>query len=349
MTGRVLLLSPSRGLGGGIERYIATLEYAFAAEGVECQRLDLSGPGARAHARLLVRGRAVLRAGSEPARLVVAHRALLPVAALLARNSAICGMSLLCYGSEMWSSRRRPRRALELRLMRRIDVRAVAISNFTAGVLLRDCHATVLPPALSREWFDTLAAAPAGAPGPGPDIRLVTAFRLEDWRYKGLPQLVAAVTALGRPDVCLTICGSGNPPADLLHLVSGYSWCTLRPGLSDDDLARELAAADLFVLATQTRSGRGAVGEGFGLVLLEAQVAGTPVIAPAYGGSCEAYVEGVTGVAPEDESAEALTRVLQDLVKDPARLAWMGGRAAQWTRQAFAPERYAQLTVRRLL
>ena len=49
--------------------------------------------------------------------------------------------------------------------MRRADVRAVAISNFTAGALLRDCRATVLPPALSREWFDTLAAAAAGGQG----------------------------------------------------------------------------------------------------------------------------------------------------------------------------------------
>ena len=103
------------------------------------------------------------------------------------------------------------------------------------------------------------------------------------------------------------------------------------------------------MLATQTRSGRGAVGEGFGLVLLEAQAAGTPVIAPAYGGSREAYVEGVTGVAPADESADALTRTLHDLLKDPARLARMGRHAAQWTRQAFAPEHYAQLAVRRLL
>ena len=349
MKGRVLLLSPSRGLGGGIERYVATLEWAFAAEGVACRCLDLSGPGARAHARLLARGRAILRVASEPVRLVVAHRALLPVAALLARDPAVCGMSLLCYGAEMWGSRVRPRRELEHRLMRRADVRAVAISNFTAGALLRNCRATVLPPALSGEWFDTLAAAAAGGQGNSPGIRLVTAFRLEDWRDKGLAQLVAAVTALGRPDVCLTICGSGYPPADLLRLVSEYSWCTLRPGLSDEDLARELAAADLFVLATQTRSGRGAMGEGFGLVLLEAQVAGTPVIAPAYGGSHEAYVEGVTGVAPEDESGEALTRTLHDLLKDPARLAWMGRHAAQWTRLAFAPERYAQLAVRRLL
>ena len=349
MTGRVLLLSPSRSLGGGIERCVTTLVWAFAAEGVEGQRLDLSGPGARAHAQLLAQARACMQAKSEPTRLIVAHRALLPVAALLARDSTACGVSVLCHGNEMWDSRWRPRRTLERRLMRGAGVRVVACSNFTAGAIMRDCLATVLPPALSREWFDTLAAAAAARPGRGPGARLVTAFRLEDWRTKGLPQLVAAVMALARPDVCLTICGSGDPPAGLLRLVSGHSWCRLRPGLSDEDLACELAAADLFVLASQTRSGRGAVGEGFGLVLLEAQVAGTPVIAPAYGGSREAYVEGVTGVAPADESAEALTRTLHDLLKDPARLAWMGRRATQWTRQAFAPERYAQLAVRRLL
>jgi len=349
MTGRVLLLSPSRGLGGGIERYVATVEWALAAEGAECRRLDLSGSGARAHARLLARGRVILRADPEPTRLVVAHRALLPVAALLARDSAVRGVSVVCYGSDVWGSRWRPRRNLERRLMRGAGVRVVACSNFTAGALMRDCHATVLRPALSREWFDTLAAAAAGNSDRGPGIRLATAFRLVDWQDKGLPQLLTAVMALGRPDVYLTICGSGNPPTDLLRLVSEYSWCVLRPGLGDDGLARELAAADLFVLATQTRSGRRAVGEGFGLVLLEAQAAGTPVIAPAYGGSHEAYIDGVTGVAPADESTEALTRTLHDLLKDPARLAWMGEHAAQWTRQAFDPARYAQLAARRLL
>ena len=349
MTRRVLLLSPSRGLGGGIERYVATLEWAFAAAGVDCQRLDLSEPGARAHARMLDRGRAMLRAGSQPARLVVAHRALLPIAALLARDPAACGVSVVCHGCEMWDSRWRPRRSLERWLMRRAIVRVVAVSNFTAGAILGDCRATVLPPGLSREWFDTLAAAAEDRPERREGVRLATAFRLADWRGKGLEQLLASVAALGRPDVSLTVCGSGEPPTDMMSMVGGYPWCTVRSRLSDGELARELAAADLFVLATQTRAGRSAFGEGFGLVLLEAQVAGTPVIAPARGGSREAYVEGVTGVAPPDESVDALEWTLHDLLKDPDRLAWMGRHAAQWARQAFAPERYAQLTVRRLL
>ena len=59
------------------------------------------------------------------------------------------------------------------------------------------------------------------------------------------------------------------------------------------------------------------------------------MIAPAYGGSHEAYIEEATGVAPADESAEALTRTLDDLLEDPARLAWMGRHVVQWTRQAF--------------
>jgi phosphatidylinositol alpha-1,6-mannosyltransferase len=349
MRDRVLLLSPSRGQGGGIERYVETLEWALAAEGIDCQRLDLSSAGTRAHLRLLARGRALLRKESGPVRLVVAHRALLPVAALLARDPAVCGMSVVCHGTDMWGPRWGPRRSLERRLMRRADVRVVAVSNFTSGAILRDCRATVLPPTLSREWFGTLAAAAASSQARGQGIGLMSAFRLTDWRGKGLPQLLAAVAALGRPDVNLLICGSGDPPVGLLRLVSEYPWCTVRAGLSDGDLARELAAADLFVLATRTRSGRRVAGEGFGLVLLEAQAAGTAVIAPAYGGSHETYVEGITGVAPTDESAEALTGILHDLIKDPARLAWMGGHAAEWARQAFAPERSAQLIVRRLL
>ena len=349
MADRVLLLSPSRAQGGGIERYVETVEWALAAKGVDCQRLDLSKPGARAHARMLAQGRVMLRAGSQPARLVVAHRALLPTAALLARDPAADGVSVICHGCEMWDPRWRPRRSVERWLMRRGTVRMVAVSNFTAGAILGDGRATVLPPGLSRTWFDTLTAAAAGEQHRGPGIRLVTAFRLAEWQGKGLPQLVAALTALGRPDVSLTICGSGDPPAGMMRLVGGISWCTVRPGICDGDLARELAAADLFVLATRTRTGRRASGEGFGLVLLEAQVAGTPVVAPAHGGSRDAYVEGVTGAAPADESAQALAATLDDLLKDPDGLTRMGQHAAQWARQAFAPERYAQLTVRRLL
>jgi glycosyltransferase involved in cell wall biosynthesis len=353
MTGQVLLLTPSRGLGGGIERYVETLEWAFVDQGIKHARVDLhdghSPARASAYARVVAECRQSLRASGLPTRLVVAHRALLPVASLLARDRLVSGISVVCHGSDVWGMPLRPRWYIEKRLMRTAAVRVVAVSAFTSGALADISPATILPPGLSRPWFDELVQAAKMARTPGPDIRIVTAFRLADWRGKGLPQLLEAVAMLGRPDIHVTICGSGDPPPELRELVGGHPSCALRPGLTDSALAGQLADADLFVLATRTRLGRNASGEGFGLVLLEAQIAGTPVLAPAYGGSHDAYIDRTTGVAPTDESAEALARVLDGLVADPRRLTQMGSHAAEWARESFAPDRYAPLAVARLL
>jgi phosphatidylinositol alpha-1,6-mannosyltransferase len=349
VTSRVLLLTPSRGRGGGIERYVETLEWAFTKQGVEYGRIDLLRAGASAHARLLGEGRNHLRASGTPTRLVLAHRALLPVASLLVRERSVQGISVVCHGSDVWATRPRARRRVENHLLRRPSVRVVAVSSFTAGALAGGGPACVLPPGLSGRWFRTLVSASEGVQRSGSQLHLITAFRLADWRAKGLPELLAALASLGRRDLCLTVCGNGNPPPDLVDLIRTYPYCVLRAGLSDHELAAEFAAADLFVLATRTKSGRRACGEGFGLVLLEAQVAGTPVVAPAYGGAHDAYLDGVTGVAPIDESPAALAGTLAELLSDPRRLGHMGRRAAEWARECCDPEIYPVRAVSRLL
>jgi hypothetical protein len=45
MSEKVLFLTPSRGLGGGIERYVEALEWAFDHRGVKRWRIDLRGSG----------------------------------------------------------------------------------------------------------------------------------------------------------------------------------------------------------------------------------------------------------------------------------------------------------------
>ncbi len=345
----VLLLAPSRGLGGGIERYVQTVQSAFTDRGVAHQRLDLAHPGLAAHRVLFDEAAAALAGAAGPARVILGHRALLPVASLLARARLVRGISVICHGSDVWGSRSRPRWQLESWLMRRANVRIVAVSSFTAGALFPGGQATILPPGLSRTWFRELTAAAAADRAPRAGVGLMTAFRLGEWREKGLPQLTEAIAALDRADVRLTVCGSGEPPADLVDHAGRYPWCSLRPGLADRELATQFAAADLFVLATRTRSGPHPCGEGFGLVLLEAQVAGTAVIGPAHGGSPDAYLEGVTGATPRDESAATLAAVLGGLVRQPGRLAEMGTRGGAWARERFAPDRYAALAVDRLL
>lgn len=348
MSQNALLLTPSRGLGGGIERYVDTLEWAFSAQGVGFQRIDLHRSGGRAHARMLAQARLQLRDQPRPTRLILAHRALLPVASLLAREHSVCGISVICHGSDVWGRRHRPRQNVEHFLMRRPGVRVVAVSSYTGGALAANCRATILPPALSNDWFRMLIDA-STALERSPGINIVTAFRLSDWRDKGLPQLLEAVAALDRTDVRVTVCGSGKPSPNLLRLVGEHRRCTLRAGLTDRQLARQLADADLFVLATRTRPGRQASGEGFGLVLLEAQVAGTPVVGPAHGGSRDAYVDQITGLTPMDETAGSLAKTLDEVLKDPVRLAHMAKRAGEWARETFSPTRYASRAVDALL
>jgi glycosyltransferase involved in cell wall biosynthesis len=345
----VLLLAPSRGLGGGIERYVQTVQSAFTDRGVAHQRLDLARPGPAGHRALFGEAAAALAGAAGPARVILGHRALLPVASLLARARPVRGVSVICHGSDVWGSRSSPRWQLESWLMGRANVRLVAVSSFTAGALFPGGQATILPPGLSRTWFRELTAAAAAPRAPRAGVGLMTAFRLGEWREKGLPQLTEAIASLGRADVRLTVCGSGEPPAELVDHVGRYPWCSLHSGLADGELAAQFATADLFVLATRTRSGRRPCGEGFGLVLLEAQVAGTAVIGPAHGGSPDAYLEGVTGATPRDESAAALAAVLGEVLRQPGRLAEMGTRGSAWARGQFAPDQYAALAVDRLL
>jgi phosphatidylinositol alpha-1,6-mannosyltransferase len=346
----VALVAHSQGLGGGIERYVATVEDAIRGSGSPYTRLNLhdhpsphvQSAGPRGHwtanRRLLTRLRQHLDAtGSR--RLVLGYLNLLPVALLATRQRPDTGITVVLHGSEIWAQGL-PRR-LMLRLLSSPRVRPVAVSGFSAGALFPVAAAGVLPPGLSAPWFDTLTAAGRTARPESPGVRIMTSFRLESWRDKGLPELLAAIRRLGRPDLSLVVCGSGPVPADLQRLVAAAPFCTVRSNLSDPDLAAEFAAADLFVLATRLRSKPLRSGEGFGLVLAEAQVAGTPVIAPAYGGGSDALRPGITGAVPVDESVGALATVIERLVQEPDRLARLGRAAAAWAGEEFDPARYA--------
>jgi phosphatidyl-myo-inositol dimannoside synthase len=350
VTGSILLLAPSRGLGGGIERYVSTIEVAFAANSIPYRRLDLRRPGVPAGTRQRIgfvrEVRQAVRSGPGPARLVLAHRNLLPVVHAVSRFPNFAAATVIVHGNEVWSGNR----ARGGRTMRRPDVRVVAASNFTAGAVAHLCRPSVLHPGVPAPWYDTLVRAGARErPGAKRQLHLVTTFRLSSWRDKGLGTLLIAVSRLGIDELRLTVCGSGPVPDDLRAEVAAYPWCRLMPDLSDHDLAGQLAGADLFVLCTRTRAGAGACGEGFGLVLLEAQLAGTPVIAPAHGGSSDAFLPGVTGVAPVDETPSALCAVLAPLLADAGRRAEMGRAAAAWSRARFEPATYSRQIVRALL
>jgi glycosyltransferase involved in cell wall biosynthesis len=349
MDEHVLLLAPSEHRGGGIERYVSTVESVFKRFEVPYRRLNLIRHdrlhGLDTKLRFVQEVRRAVRCGSGPTRLLVAHCNLLPVVSAVTGLENYSGTTVILHGREIWSRGKLWARSV----LRRPDVRVVAVSNFSAGGLVTTCPANVLPPGVSPAWYRMLVDAGGKATRVPGEFNVVTTFRLEDWRGKGLPTLLDALWLAGDDRLRLTICGTGYCPSELVEAIAPYPWCHLTPGLSDRDLAQVLANADVFVLATRTRQGARASGEGFGLVLLEAQLAGTPVVAPAYGGSGDAFLPGVTGLAPLDETPEALAAALDTLLRDDEGRQHMGEAAAQWSRTRFEPEAYGRQVMRVLL
>lgn len=78
--------------------------------------------------------------------------------------------------------------------------------------------------------------------------------------------------------------------------------------------------------------------EGFGIVFLEANCFGTPVVAGRSGGMSEAVEDGVNGVLVSPTDAGELGRVLSGLLGDSDRLRRLGEQGRERTLVRFAPE-----------
>jgi len=342
---RVLLLSPSRGLGGGIERYLMTVEETLRAGGADLVRLDLLGPDGdlslATRSRFLLRALDVARRFGRTDSVITGHANLIPVAAAVARLTRASLGPVVFHGTDIWDLR-----WIDQAILRADPcLRPVAVSSYSAGALSRVGLAPVLAPGISPAWRTSLLAEGARRRPLSPVPTMLSVFRLDDWVGKGATVLLEAVEAarVSVGPIRLVLAGRGPAPGALHELVSAHPDTELHESPTDEALARFYATADLFVLCTRTRSrGPDKSGEGYGIVLLEAQLAGCAVVGPASGGSHDAYQDGVTGQTPVDESAEALADVLRSMLVDRARLARTGRRAAEWAEAATRPEDYTR-------
>ena len=83
------------------------------------------------------------------------------------------------------------------------------------------------------------------------------------------------------------------------------------PPVARKDLAQWYRAADLIVVPSYSES--------FGLVALEAQACGTPVVATAVGGLRTAVADGISGVLVDGHDPKAWSSVIVRLLQEPQR------------------------------
>jgi phosphatidylinositol alpha-mannosyltransferase len=178
-----------------------------------------------------------------------------------------------------------------------------------------------------RRWFGgeytivpngvDIEAAPQGPKPPSDELRLLFVGRAEE--RKGLPVLLAAFQALvEHVPSRLTIVGAD--PEEISRRVADpdlMSHIDVLGKVSDSVLWRQLGEADILCAPSLA-------GESFGMVLIEAMAAGTPVIASAIAGYSDVVTNGVDGILVPPADPQALGEELQLLAHEPERLVAMG-------------------------
>lgn len=153
---------------------------------------------------------------------------------------------------------------------------------------------------------------------------------------KGQDKLIAALPAVleTHPEATLVIVGAGRIEAKLRQQAAPLGDAVRFLGsLTHQDMVDVLAASDVFAMPARTRGG-GLDVEGLGIVYLEAQACGIPVIAGNSGGAPET-VTPRTGLVVDGRDVDKLSAALTGLLSDHRRRTAMGiaGRAQvenQW-------------------
>ncbi len=240
-----------------------------------------------------------------------------------------------------WHDRRRAR------YLRHIDV-MVVVSAFTKQVARDDIG---VPEDRLFLLVNGVDAARFSEVRPRPD--LVSAYGLADKRVllsvgrlierKGFDTLIRALPAIAAalPNIHYLIVGDGPYRAGLETLAAELGVTdrvTFAGYVAEDDLADHYGLCDLFVLPN--REMPDGDNEGFGLVYLEANAAGKPVISGRAGGVLDAVSDGENGLTVDgtdpDAVSQAVIRVLTDadLYARLARGGQEAAHAATWQERA---------------
>lgn len=245
--------------------------------------------------------------------------------------------AVVAHGNELVTPARLPgARHLLRRDLRRADL-LYAVSEYTAGHLRGLVRADGPPIRRLRNGVDVHAFHPDvdGTPvrrrhGFGDAPVVVCVGRLV--RRKGQDALVEAWPRVrdAVPDARLLLVGDGPLRDELARAAARQppGAVTLAGRVPWDELAAHHAAADVFAHPNRTRLA-GLDAEGFGVIFLEAQAVGRPVVAGDSGGAPEALRPGETGLlvdgADRDAVADAIVALLLD--RDRARAMGRAGRA----------------------
>ncbi|MGZ3505779.1 MAG: glycosyltransferase family 4 protein [Vulcanimicrobiaceae bacterium] len=328
---------------GGIERYMVRLAGEIAAAGHPLTVVAPEMPGCAQFDRSLpyrvIRFKFPGHGNPEPLpvwsyrvreKVIEAHRDMpdkCTIASSWPRSGLACAtlpkslrgdLAIVAHGSEILSQRSMPRRSVMQLVFHRADV-AVANSAFTKRLLVEAKIQT--PIVVSRCGIDRapLYRAPAAVP------TILSVGRLV--RRKGFDMMIEALPALldRFANLRYEIVGVGPDCARFRERVRELGLddhVAFLGDISDEELQQAYARAWCFALPTR-RVGTGDV-EGFGIVYLEAAMAGLPSIGGLNSGAEDAIADGKSGLLVDGNDPAAIARAVGYLLADPDRARALG-------------------------
>ena len=230
-------------------------------------------------------------------------------------NAAVRLTRPLLHGVASWL------RDFDSRTLGRVD-HFIANSENTADKIRRfySRDVTVVHPPVEMDRFEAIERAPAG-------YDLVLSGLVP---YKRVDLAVEAYKHL--PNRRLVVVGDG-PELERLRRIAPAN-VELTGRVPEESLQGWYRGAELLVFPGE---------EDFGIVPLEAQAAGVPVVAFGRGGALETVVDGVTGVLFHEQTAPALAAAIESLAAQNFSVEACRAQAHSFRREVFLDRMRAEL------
>jgi phosphatidylinositol alpha-1,6-mannosyltransferase len=259
------------------------------------------------------------------------------LAAPLRRDPGVAQIVASTHGHEVGWAKLPAARQLLARIGRDVDT-VTYLGEYTRKRLAAACgpqtHFVQLPSGVDTETFSPEADGAEIRRRYGLSGRPVVVCVSRLVARKGQDVLIRALPAIRRrvPDTALLIVGGGPYRKDLERLIAdgGHGGDVILTGsVPFGELAAHYAAGDVFAMPCRSRM-RGLEVEGLGIVYLEANACGLPVVAGDSGGAPDAVLEGVTGHVVDGRRVEEVGDRVAELLADEAKRTAMGAAGREW-------------------
>jgi len=270
---------------------------------------------------------------------VVCNHIAMTIPPLITRKLLGIRYIVFAHGIEVWGRIKKP----YLWGLRNAD-RIICVSRFTRDILIKK-HS--IPPSklkILHPCVDTVKFKP-GNKNPqlvkkynlkGKKVILSVGRLSAQEQYKGHDTVILSLKEIIKdvPEAVYLIVGDGDDRKRLESMAEelGLKQHVIFAGFVPENLLVDYYnLCDVFVMPSKfgVRHGR-YMGEGFGIVYIEAQSCGKPVIAGKYGGSSDAVLHGETGYLVHPENSNEIAERIIKILKNRRLSERMGRKAREW-------------------